>query len=83
MGHEHILQINSDIIFQQDGQCTCTVTLWRTCVTILAVEMQQCVLYFSTLSHIKHDFQKTFIEDTMCALILLYNFGLQHFLFLE
>jgi hypothetical protein len=45
---------------------TYDVTLCRVCVTIFEVETQQCILFFSTSSHKRHDFCNTFVEDKTC-----------------
>jgi hypothetical protein len=53
--------------------------IWRVHVTIVAVEMQQRILRFSTLYHKQHGFWKAFIED-MCILIFstTFDYNISH-----
>jgi hypothetical protein len=47
-------------------QCTYNVTLQRVRLTIIAVETQQCILCFSTLSHLGHES----VLNIKCVLIV-------------
>ena len=61
-------------------QHTYNVMTWRVHVTIVAVEMQQHILLFSTLYHKQHGFWKTFIEETVCILIFstTFHYNISH-----
>ena len=43
-------------------------------MSILSSMLSPTLQYFSTLSHKRHDFRKTFIERKMCVLILSKTF---------
>jgi hypothetical protein len=46
----------AEVYDEQDRQCTCDVTLWSVCVTIVTIEMQQClpfVLVWPAVNNIK------------------------------